>query len=118
VGNSGNFVETTPLIWRNTPSDELSPFESFLNFSDWLHARVGRTSSIALVRLMELMFQFLVDERKLDRRMIAPVLWRDYCRGGRHDKPSFLKDLLPGNETASQPRVRSTGLKRQARHVA
>jgi radical SAM superfamily enzyme YgiQ (UPF0313 family) len=33
VANSGNFLETTPLIWG-----EGLPFESFLQFSDWLFA--------------------------------------------------------------------------------
>ena len=35
VGNSGNFVETTPLIWRVG-----SAFENLLKFSDWLYARM------------------------------------------------------------------------------
>ena len=95
VGNSGNFVETTPLIWSNageaahvpplaprasaegivadegrttaesgsggTPAP-LSPFASFMRWSEWLYARTGRTDSIALVRLMELLFEFLTVE--------------------------------------------------------
>ena len=38
VGNSGNFVETTPLIWTNG-----TPFQAFLRWSEWLFARIGRT---------------------------------------------------------------------------
>ena len=83
VGNSGNFVETTPLIWSivgqasrlsfwsrsvrrlgGTPA-LLSPFAEFMRWSEWLHGRVGRTDSIALVRLMKLLFEFLTSERKL-----------------------------------------------------
>ncbi|HUB87810.1 MAG TPA: DUF4080 domain-containing protein, partial [Verrucomicrobiae bacterium] len=86
VGNSGNFIETTPLIW----CDAL-PFQSFLHFSDWLHARTNRTDGIALMRLMELLFEFLTGELKLNPRPVAETLWRDYQRGGRHDKPAFLK---------------------------
>src|SRR5438045_9344406 len=55
VGNSGNFVETTPLLWRNTHS----PFAAFMQWSDWLHARGGCHSGIALPRLVELLFEFL-----------------------------------------------------------
>ena len=55
VGNSGNFVDTAPLIW----SRDASPFRAFMRWSEWLHGRVGRTDSIALVRLMELLFEFL-----------------------------------------------------------
>ena len=121
VGNSGNFVESTPLIWsgfgvplrrRSTPISIRSktnatrpeagvrrfPFAAFLRFSDWLHARTGRTDGIALVRLMELLFEFLTGELHLDAKPVAETLWRDYQRGGRHDKPGFLKDFLPAEE--------------------
>ena len=79
VGNSGNFATTTPLIW-----DVTSPFQAFLRFSDWLHARTGRTDSIALVRLMELLFEFLTGELRVNPKLVAETLWRDYQRGGRH----------------------------------
>ena len=151
VGNSGNFVETTPLIWRkvgqawrlslppasvmaerthsqdpSAPAESgagerpalLSPFAAFMRWSDWLHAQIGRTDGIALVRLMELLFEFLTLELKLDPQHTAGVMWRDYQRGGRRDKPAFLKNLLPAE--MSQPtlhRTPSTLPKRQARHA-
>jgi hypothetical protein len=151
VGNSGNFVETAPLIWGNagqasrlswdhlggasqgkrllqSESGEgsraggtpalLSPFAAFMCWSEWLHERVGRTDSIALVRLMGLLFQFLTTERRLDPKQIAAVVWRDYQRGGRHDKPAFLKDLLPADTPPTSPRQIRPGVpKRQARHL-
>ena len=112
VGNSGNFVETTPFIWR----DGASPFVAFLRWSEWLHSRVGRTDSIALVKLMEFLFAFLTRELKHEPRAVAEALWRDYQRGGRRDKPVFLRDLLPDNHPMPVRRQRSS-LKRQARHL-
>jgi radical SAM superfamily enzyme YgiQ (UPF0313 family) len=91
VGNSGNFVESTPLIWHESDS----PFREFSRWSEWLYARVGRTDSIALVRLMELLFQYLTQERQLSETRVAETLWRDYQRGGRRDKPGFLREFLP-----------------------
>jgi hypothetical protein len=133
VGNSGNFIETAPLIWSEfgvppsggnrasgpaeagTPNT--SPFHAFLQFSDWLHARAGRTDSIALVRLMELLFDFLTGEIRLDAKMAAGKLWRDYQHGGRHDKPGFLKDFISTEPTAIPLSKTKTALpKRQARH--
>ncbi|HMP82431.1 MAG TPA: DUF4080 domain-containing protein [Verrucomicrobiota bacterium] len=111
IGNSGNFVETTPLIWRGQPS----PFNSFMRCSQWLHTRTGRTDGIALMRLMELLFEFLALERGLDAGFVAPVLWRDYQRGGRRDKPTFLREFLSDDETPEPRRTRSL-LKRQSRH--
>jgi hypothetical protein len=123
VGNSGNFVETTPLIWNNAeqgshPSPP-SPFAAFMRWSEWLHGRVGRTDSIALVRLMELLFEYLTTELSLDSAQAAAALWRDYQRGGRHDKPAFLKGFLPTGTPPTAARRARTGVpKRQARHLA
>ncbi|HEY3761815.1 MAG TPA: DUF4080 domain-containing protein [Verrucomicrobiae bacterium] len=113
VGNSGNFVATTPLIWENAPS----PFTAFMHLSEWLHARAGRTDGIALARLMEWLFEFLTTEAKLNARQVAEALWADYQRGGRHDKPSFLREYLP-DDGLSTPSRRITSLKRQSRHLA
>jgi hypothetical protein len=114
VGNSGNFVETTPLIW----SGQVSPFWSFMRWGEWLYARTGRTESIALVRLMELLFEFLTTESKLAPEIVAATLWRDYQRGGRHDKPAFLKQHLPTDvQTPSSRRLSPAVPKRQARHL-
>jgi radical SAM superfamily enzyme YgiQ (UPF0313 family) len=141
VGNSGNFVESTPLIWnlggkrfvasqtfwesqgtdKAVPSKALAPpsaFAGFLRLSDWLHARTHRTDSIALVRLMELLFEFLTGELKLDAKPVAEVMWRDYQRGGRHDKPGFLKDFLSAEDKVVPLHKAKTRLpKRQARHL-
>ena len=140
VGNSGNFVATTPLIWtgfgvppsggngeqaRNTstkPAEagtpNASPFHSFLRFSDWLYARIGRTDSIALARLMELLFEFLMREPALDAKLVAETFWRDCQRTGRRDAPNFLKEFLPAeNWPVIRDRDRSLP-KRQSRHLA
>ncbi len=123
VGNSGNFVETTPLVWsvpgQASRLSSQTPFASFMRWSQWLHARIGRTDSIALLHLMELLFEFLTVELQLDPRLTAPIMWRDYQRGGRHDKPAFLKDLLTADATAAPLRRDHPALpKRQARHLA
>jgi len=112
VGNSGNFIGTAPLLWR----DE-SPFTSCLRFSDWLYARLARTDSIALVRLAELMFEFLTGELRLDAPRVADAMLGDWQRGGRRDLPEFLREFQPAkNRERAQP-VRTSMPKRQARHL-
>jgi radical SAM superfamily enzyme YgiQ (UPF0313 family) len=140
VGNSGNFTETTPLLWIanvlpascrqitsggedgtavETPAaPRSSPFTVFLHFSDWLYAKTGRTDSIALARLAELIFDFLTHELGQSAGNVAPVLWRDYQRGGRHDVPGFLQSYLPLQTQTGQPSHRPQTMKRQARHLA
>ncbi len=111
VANSGNFVESTPLIW----GDE-SPFAWFLRFADRLYDREEKTHSIPLVRLAERLFEFLVDVRLLDAELVARTLWRDYQRGGRSDRPGFLHsfDLEP---PAERRRILADTPRRQARHA-
>ena len=84
-------------------------------FSDWLFVRVGRTDSIALVRLMQMLFEFLTQDSGRNPEAVAETLWRDYQRGGRKDKPSFLLQFLHNAPaTASKSGM---GPKRQARHT-
>lgn len=149
VGNSGNFVETTPLIWSpvgqasglsRTKGDALpddrsieatnhsenlgtgkvsvlpSPFTTFLRWSDWLYTQIGRTDSIALARLAELLFKFLTTELNHDSTLVAETLWRDWQRGGRTEKPEFLRAHIPDSEATSRSRRKATLLKRQSRH--
>jgi len=114
VGNSGNFIAVTPLIWSNGAS----PFNNFLRFSDWLFAKIHRTDSIALTRLMELLFEFLTHELALEAKLVAETFWQDCQRTGRRDAPNFLKEFLP-EENWSAIRERDRSLpKRQSRHLA
>jgi len=114
VANSGNFVETAPMIW----SERRSPFQSFFEFSEWLFARVGRQHGIALSRLAELLFQYLTTERKLDAPIMAQTMGRDYQRGNRPDFPDFLRPYLPAPEPGARSRIVSRSLpRRQARHI-
>ena len=113
IANSGNFVETTPLIW----GDGL-PFESFLRLSDWLYAAGGKTNGIALKRLAELLFRYLTTDARLDERRAAQCIWNDYRRGGRSDRPEFLRPFLPQlEESAPAIIARSVSLPRQSRHA-
>lgn len=109
VANSGNFVETTPLLWSDG-----SPFKEFLHFSDWLFEQQGRTHAISLIRLAELIFRYFTQVQQRPGEEIAPILWDDYRRGGRRDRPHFLRPYsLESNpvmmDVAAPPR--------QARHA-
>jgi radical SAM superfamily enzyme YgiQ (UPF0313 family) len=114
VGNSGNFVETTPLIWSRTAS----PFDGFMRWSDWLFERVGRQHGIALTNLAELLFEFLTRALGLAPEPVAQALWRDYQNGGRNDVPGFLRDYVRPVEQVPPRRKIPPGVKRQARHLA
>jgi radical SAM superfamily enzyme YgiQ (UPF0313 family) len=86
VANSGNFVQTLPRIWAHQ-----SPFQYFMELSDWLYERTGRQHAIALNRLAELVFEYLTGRRTLDPVEVAKSLWQDYQQAGRHEVPEFLR---------------------------
>ena len=110
VANSGNFVDSAALLW-----DASGPFCGFYEFAEWCHARFGRSWGIPLPNLAEAVFRFLVDVRGRDPQAMAEILCRDYERGGRSDRPAFLRPFaLP----PPRLRARANGSlpPRQARH--
>jgi hypothetical protein len=111
VGNSGNFVTTTRLLWG-----EGSPYDGFMRFANWLYQQAGRTDSIALARLMELVFAYLNRERGLVPAELASLMLRDYQRGGRREVPGFLQPHLPEAICTPLQRRPGVGLRRQSRH--
>jgi hypothetical protein len=113
VYNSGNFLESSPLIWGNS-----SPFAEFLRFGDWAFSRSGRCHGISLHRLAELLFEFLTGDLGQETRPVAQALGRDYQRGGRSDRPRFLLKHLPPDAVKIQRRTVPSAIKRQLRRLA
>lgn len=113
VGNSGNFRDSTSLIWVHTGD----PFSSFMHWSEWLYNKTERTFGIALLKLTELLFAYLTAEIQLDKNHVASVLWQDYQRGGHSERPPFLLPYITNNSTPQRD-VSSAPLQRQRLHSA
>ena len=127
VANSGNFIETTPLLWTapaaagesRESAPARSPFQSFLRLTDWLHDTAGRQHGIALRELMQLLFTHLTEVVGHAPEAVAPALWRDYQRGGRSDLPAFLKPYVTASadtRIVRKPRSPASPA-RQGRHL-
>ncbi|MDZ4683870.1 MAG: DUF4080 domain-containing protein [Planctomycetaceae bacterium] len=112
VANSGNFVETLPWLWGG----DGSPFAEFRRFAAWLFAQTGQTHGVALPRLVELVFRFLTEVRRVSPDEVAPVIYRDYLRGGRSDVPRCLQSHLPERQRSLPLSLPARQLKRQRRH--
>ncbi|MFH0909392.1 MAG: DUF4080 domain-containing protein [bacterium] len=108
--NSGNFLESAPMIWRGG-----SPFQRFMAFSEWLYKRANRTHALALDVLAEHLFTFLAEQTGTNRVAVAEVIWRDYRRGATRKRPVFLKPFVK-DEARRASDVKSR-LKRQARRI-
>ena len=113
IANSGNFVQTTPLLWKGK-----SAFDAVMRFSDWLFQQTGKSHGISLQNLAELLFQFLTIQMNGDETEVAKFVWLDYQRAGRSDRPRFLLQHLPADQMKVD-RGPTTGktAKRQMRHL-
>ena len=144
IANSGNFIETTPLIWspveagedgshpsgslasaspvsstREDDAKDPSPFWSFLRLSDWLHETAGRKHAIALKDLAKLLHTYLTTVRLQRLDVVSEAIWRDYQRGGRSDMPDFLRlHVAPADTRLHRTRATAAPVPaRQARHL-
>ena len=88
VVNNGNFSETAPLIWQSG-----SPFHQFLAFTDWLFAQSGRTAGIALDRLAEYLFEYLVSVHPVSRETCANAIRCDFISHGRRRLPKCVREF-------------------------
>jgi hypothetical protein len=113
IGNSGNFISTTPLLWEVG----ISPFAEFMSLCDWIYERLGRKHSIPLVELGDQIFAFLTQQKGLSSQPVAEALLTDYQRAGRDDVPLYLRDYFPQTTSSRRDRSRALGPKRQGRHL-
>ena len=114
VANSGNFLESLPLLWR----EGRSPFTEFLRFSEWLYAGLRRTHQIALVTLAERLHAFLTVELGVDAEVVASALARDWQRMPGREPLQFLAKADSAAEKNGGARTSARSPRRQTRHGA
>ncbi|MCC6235425.1 MAG: B12-binding domain-containing radical SAM protein [Verrucomicrobiales bacterium] len=114
VANSGRFKATLPLVWTH----RASPFQSFLEFSDWLFMTTHQTHAIALDRLAQLLFRWLTEARSLSPSAVAEALAADSRSQGVRDLPPWLAPHAPPGTGAPRKSAVSSHARRQARHLA
>jgi len=114
VANSGNFVRVLPWIWRGSSP---SPFQAFLNWTDWLHREAGQLHGIALNRLAVFLQRYLTAVLGHSDDEILGALRDDYARNRRGDLPTALLHGAGGDtpSEASRPKQRRRH-RRQQRH--
>ena len=99
IANSGNFVETTPLLWRDG-----SPFQGCMRFSDWLYAQTRQTHSIALARLRALVSTYLTEEAARSQEEVRGTLQRD----AQHSQ-AVTRSVIPPRQSRALARSRQSG---------
>ncbi|MFT3787367.1 MAG: DUF4080 domain-containing protein [Tepidisphaeraceae bacterium] len=117
IANSGNFVETLPLL-LGRDDEHASAFVRFMELSDRLHDRMGRNHGIALNDLAEFLFRHLTEQLGLPPDAVAQRLWQDHLRNGRSDRPTFLRPFVGDAPIPRRSTAAARALpRRQARHL-
>ncbi len=86
VYNSGNFKKSVKLLWQNE-----SVYHNFYNFSMWVYTQTDSTYKISLVRLGELLFNYLNEIKNLDSEVIAKAMLEDLMKLKGRSVPHYLK---------------------------
>lgn len=112
VANSGRFPATLPWLWAGAAS----AFREFLAFSDWLYRTLGRQHAIPMPVLAEMLFRYLVEERRLDPVSVAKSMGDDSTHWGERELPPFLRPWLSMRLPRSKDAPPAPLTARQARH--
>jgi len=100
VYNSGNFTNTTDLLFKNT-----TVYDGFSAFSKWLYHETQSTWKISLDRLTQHIYDFLSKERHMDEAEIIETILLDITKNKRRKVPQFMKEHQTTRETKKQPKA-------------
>lgn len=108
LANAGRFHVTLPLILAD------SPFQRFMQLSDWLYQTTGQTHRIALLRLFDLVWQGLCEVLSVSVPVAEQALARDFENTGLKSVPQCLRGRITRQRQARSPIKASL---RQSRHL-
>lgn len=81
--NSGNFPETTELLWAMPPNE----FEAFMQLSEFLWNNTRQTFKFSLKKLTQYIYQFLISSEAYTEDKIIDSIKNDFYRiPGRKEK--------------------------------
>jgi len=118
LANSGRFSQSLRLLLAGP-----SAFAAFLQWSDWLWQRSGKTHEFAHEALVDLLYEHLVQARALPAEPVMRALLADYLASGARGKPRCLAESLAAREAGrgrslSAGAVQASRAARQARHAS
>ncbi len=87
VYNSGNFHRTKEFIWQ-----DCTVYDGFYEFSEWIYHQTQSTWQISLMRLSELLFNYLTEYKNYDKTLVADTVLKDIIRVEGRKVPGFLRE--------------------------
>lgn len=124
VVNSGRFKKTISLILKPTEHQN-SAFWLFMQFTESLWQKTGKTYGLTPEILVDVVFDFLTEVRGLSSDQVRPFLLQDYLASGARGRPQCLaQEQLPlggessNHNSANADKQRPSLRERQDRHGA
>jgi radical SAM superfamily enzyme YgiQ (UPF0313 family) len=120
IANSGRFTVTLQALLSGSSAFSgagTSPFQAFLNLSDWLWQHTQTTGHLTPEALVDALFDYLSTQANVDPAQAREWLLADYLKSGARASPRALKGVLPRQAApvSKAPRQLAT---RQQRHEA
>ena len=103
LANSGRFRSSLSLLIGSG-----SAFWAFLDFSDWLWQRTGKTHEFSAEQLVDRMFEYLTAAKGVDPSQARQCLGADYLASGAKGKPTALNFAdVPGQKLGAKTQGQS-----------
>lgn len=83
IANSGRFPNTLPLLLGSTP------FQRFLNASDWIFTHTGQTHKIALPKLFSILHRVQIEYLGVNTQVATHALEADFKHNKLKGRPKF-----------------------------
>lgn len=87
--NNGNFKKSIELLWKDG-----EVYNNFYKFSEWLYSELKTTWQISLNKLTELLFKYLTEIIKHDKKEIAELIATDLLVIKGRRIPPFLIEYI------------------------
>jgi hypothetical protein len=120
IANSGRFSVTLQALLSGSSafSDAgTSPFQAFLDLSDWLWQHTQTTGHLTPEALVDALFDYLSTQANVDPAQAREWLLADYLKSGARASPRVLKGVLP-RQAAPVSKAQRQLATRQQRHEA
>lgn len=109
--NSGHLNQSIQLLFSLS-----NPFDAFFEFSVYSFLKLGKTWGISLDKKSEILYNYLVHEKKLNNENVRNVVLKDLLNQTGRKIPAFLKDYTLGIPATSKHKA-SKIISRQINHM-
>ncbi|WP_392565444.1 DUF4080 domain-containing protein [Utexia brackfieldae] len=110
IVNSGRFPHAVPLLLRD------KPFENMWAFSEWLFGTIKQTHQIALTKLTEYLFNWLM-QQPISAIDVLQAVSADFGQMGIQGWPHYLGPAPADWRVKINQTKHSQGITRQKRHI-